>query len=303
MRILICSNGTQWARKSARFALQLFRETTHQLTILIFKERASDLDASRESITRATRKKEGQTGATRSAETIEQEIRDLVDELDIDTEIEWLSGEGDLSKHVLDIAEDYDLVCVGGGGRGGFSQNMLGLVADDLVRKGKGNLMVTKTTDRICRNVLVALHPQSVNRELAHYLGQLFEETPASITVDVLWKDSPGRFDGYFDAAVGQRVKDMMDADLFEDPEQLRELIEIIDSYGVTGKSSYQDFHSLDELVDNVDPAAYDLILVRPPDDHAGLIEMMEPVTKSLDLMRKSSTNVMLLRTLSTIDP
>lgn len=302
MRILICSDGSEWARKSVQFALQLFGDTAHELTILIFKERPSKLDSSRKSIVRGTRKKEGQTGADRSIEKIEREIRDLVEELGVHTDISWLKGEGAFADHILDIAGDYDLVCVGGGGRGGFSQHTLGLVADDLIREDKGNLMVTKTSDAICRNVLVALHPKSVSTELAHYLGQMCEGTPASITVNVLWKEAPNRFDGYFEGTVSQRVRDMMDADLFENPDQLKDLIDIINSYGVSGKSSYQDFHSLDELVDNVDPAAYDLIIIRPDEEHAGLIEMMEPVNRSLDLMRKSDSNVMLLRSLSLLD-
>lgn len=299
MRILICADGSRWALKSARFALQLFRHTAHELTILTFKIRARELPKTRKTITRATRKKEDNIGAERSAVTIERELEDLVDELSIDTrEITWLREEGDMAEHVLDIAEDYDLVCLGGAGKGGFSQHMLGLIADQVVLEGKGNLLVTKTSDCVCRDILVALRSSSIDDNLANYLGTLFQGSSARITLDVLWEELPGRFEGYLDAAVGQRMKEMVDDELFEPPEELQNIVEILDGYGIECTWSYKDYHSLDELINDVEPNAYDLMIIHPPPRSTGLRQLLEPRKQSLNLMRKSSPNVMLLRDL-----
>lgn len=299
MRILICSDGSRWALKSARFALQLFRPTTHELTILTFKVRAREMSKEKKTITRATRKKEDNIGAERSTATIEQELEDLVGELSIDTrEITWLREEGDMAQHILSIADDYDLVCLGGAGKGGFSQHLLGLIADEIVLEGKGNLLVTKTSDTICREVLVALRSSSVDDELISYLGTLFEGSSARLTFDILWEELPGRFEGYLDAATHQRMKQMVDDELFEPPQKLKDIATILDEYGIESSWSYQDYNSLNELIDDVEPNSYDLIIVHPPPRSTSLRQILEPRKQSLNLMRKSSPNVMLLRNL-----
>ncbi len=303
MRILICSDGSKWATKSARFALQLFRDTAHELTVLAFKTRAKELETTQKKMIRGTREKEDNIGAQRSLTIIEEEAQDLVGELIVDThEVHWMRQEGDMVSSILAIANDYDLICLGGAGKGGFSQNMLGLIVDEVVKKGDGNLMVTKKSDAKCRDVLVALMPETVTEELAHYLGVMFKGSPATITIDVLWEDLPERFEGYLNAATGQRVKQMVDADLFHDPHQLRDIVAIIESYGVDCSASYQDYKSLNQLIDAVEPASYDLIIVHPPSRDSGLLQLIEPEKQSLNLMRKSSANVMLLRSLPALD-
>ncbi len=299
MRILICSDGSKWAQKSARFALQLFRDTVHELTILVFKQRASGMTPAKKSMTRGTRDKQDNLGADRATEVIAREVEDLVDDLSIDhREIAWRQDEGNMADHLLEIADDYDLICLGGAGKGGYSPNMLGLIADEIVKRGDGNLMVTKTSDDICKKVLVALSPKSIDEDLAHYLGQLFQDSPASVTIDVLWEDLPPRFEGYLDAATGRKMKQMVDSDLFDDPKKLRRIIDVIESYGIDADSSYQDYHSLEELIEDVEPTAYDLLVLRPSTEDSGFLQMIEPSKQSLNLMRKSSTNVMLLRSL-----
>ena len=304
MRILICADGSRWALKSARFALQLFGDSAHQLTILTFKLRAREMPEAKKTITRATRKKEDNIGSERSATTIETELQELVDELSIDAhEIAWMREEGDMAQHVLEIAEDYDLVCLGGAGKGGFSQHLLGLIADEIVLKGKGNLLVTKTSDSLCRNILVTLHSSSVDDQLANYLGSLFQGCSTKITLDVLWEESPGRFQGYLDAVTRQRMKQMVVDDLFEPPQGLQDIVDILAEYDIESSWSYRDYRSLDELIDSVEPDSYDLIVVPPPPRSTGLRQILEPRKQSLNLMRKSSPNVMLLRDISDIVP
>ena len=305
MRILICSDGSKWAYKSARFALQLFRDTAHELTILVFKQCAAKMSSTKKTITRATREKEDNIGAQRSPDLIDEEVHELVEDLAIDgTDIRWLHEEGDMARHILDIAKDYDLVCLGGAGKGGFSQNMLGLIADEVVTEGKGNLMVTKSSDVVCKNILLAVTPSSLSEGLAHYVGTLFEGSPAAITIDVLWDALPQRFAGYLEATPAQRVTEMVDADLFDDPDHLQNIIEIIESYGIESSFSYRDYKSLSQLIDDVEFNSYDLIIVHPESPKKGLTEgLLQFVgagekNQSLDLMRKSSPNVMLIRSL-----
>lgn len=303
MRILICSDGSKWAQKSARFALQLFRDTTHELTVLVFKLRPNKMDSTPEKITRGTIDKQDNIGAGRSPKTIERRVEGLVDGLDVEhDEIDWLYEQGDMAAHVLTIASDYDLVCVGGAGKGGFSQKMLGLVADTIVKEGKGNLMVTKTSDVVCRRVLVALTPASIDGRMAHYLGSMFKETPASITIEVLWEELPGRFEGYMEGTTGERVKRMVKDNLVKKPGKLEEFAETIESYGVPTAISYQDYESLNLLIEDVSADAYDLLVVHPPEPEETILTRLEPEKQALTLMRKSSPNVLLLRNLDVLD-
>jgi nucleotide-binding universal stress UspA family protein len=300
MRILICSDGSKWAQKSARFALQLFRDTTHELTILIFDQQTKDLDAAQKSMVRGTRDKEDNVGSNRSSKTIETELQDLVDEVHVDMqkEVVWQREEGNMANHLLDVAKDYELICLGGAGKGGFSRHMLGMIVDEVVMKGEGNLLVTKTSDAQCRDILITLPPQDTDdANMAHYLGRMFKGSNATITVNIMWGDLPHRFEGYLDAAVGQRVKRMVDEDLFPDKRnRLNDITEIISSYGLECEASFQDYKSMSELVDDAKPSSYDLVVVRPPAPGDGFLQQLEPNKQSLNLMRKSDSNVMLLR-------
>lgn len=299
MRILICSDGSKWAQKSARFALQLFRDTAHELTILVFKQRSKDLNAAQKSMVRGTRNKEDNVGSSRSSEIIETELHDLADDIRVDAkEVAWKREEGNMATHLLDVAKDYELVCLGGAGKGGFSRHMLGMIVDEVVMQGEGNLMVTKTSDERCRDILIALPPEDTDDEnMAHYLGRLFEGSNATITINIMWSDLPHRFEGYLDAAVGQRVKRMVDEDLFPDKRnRLDSITRVITSYGLECKAAFQDFKSMSELVDDAKPSSYDLVVVRPPAPGDGFLQQLEPNKQSLNLMRKSASNVMLLR-------
>ena len=300
MRILICSDGSKWAQKSARFALQLFRDATHEITILVFKQRPRDLNAAQKSMVRGTRDKEDNVGSDRSSNIIKSELQDIVDEVHVDMhkEVVWQHEEGNMANHLLNIAKDYELVCLGGAGKGGFSRHMLGMIVDEVVMQGKGNLMVTKTSDAQCRDILITLPPEDTDDvHIAHYLGRLFQGSDAAITVNIMWSDLPHRFEGYLDAAVGQRVKRMVDEDLFPDKRnRLNSITRIISSYGLECKAAFQDYKSMSDLVDDAKPSSYDLVVVRPPAPGDGFLQQLEPNKQSLNLMRKSASNVMLLR-------
>ena len=47
---------------------------------------------------------------------------------------------------------------------------------------------------------------------------------------------------------------------------------------------------------DDAKPSSYDLVVVRPPAPGDGFLQQLEPNKQSLNLMRKSDSNVMLLR-------
>ncbi|MES3629682.1 MAG: universal stress protein [Longimonas sp.] len=299
MRILICSDGSEWAQKSARFALQLFRETAHALTILVFKQHTDALEGEKKSIMQGTQDKEDNIGSERSSSVIEDELHDLVGDFDIAVdEVAWEREEGNMASHLLDIAPDYELICLGGAGKGGFSRSMLGLIVDEVVLEGKGNLMVTKKSDASCRNVLVVLPSEDVyDTDTIHYIGRLFKGSDVVVTVNVLWSDLPHRFEGYLEAATGQRMKRMVDEDLLPDKrDRLEKIKKILKSYEVESKVAYQDSGSVSELVDDAKSSSYDLIVVHPPAPGTGLLQQLEPNKQSLNLMRKSEANVMLLR-------
>ena len=299
MRILICSDGSKWAQKSARFALQLFRDTVHELTVLVFNQLAKDLDAAQESMVRGTRDKEDNIGSDRSSQIIETELHDLADDVRIDAkEVVWKREEGNMATHLLDVAKNYELICLGGAGKGGFSRNMLGMIVDEIVMEGKGNLMVTKTSARPCRDILIALPPEDTDdANMAHYLGRLFQGSNATVTVNIMWGDLPHRFEGYLDAATGQRMKRMVDEDLFpRKRSRLDSITKIMSSYGLECEAAFQDYKSMSELVDDAKPSSYDLVVVRPPASGDGFLQQLQPNKQSLNLMRKSASNVMLLR-------
>ena len=299
MRILICSDGSKWAHKSAQFALQLFRHTVHEITVLVFKQRTQALDADQKALIKGMRNKEDNVGSDRSAHQIETDLQALVDEImEADKPVQWTHAEGNMANHLMEVADDYDMVCLGGVGKGGFSRNLMGVFVDELVMDSNGNLLVTKTSDALCRDVLVALPPKDTDDEhMAHYLGQLFAGSGVTITVNIMWSDLPHRFEGYLEAAARQRVKRMVDDDLFPDKHhRLNYISRIISQYDLTCKAAFKDYKSMGELVDGVKPSSYDLMVVRPPAPGDGFLQQLEPKKQSLNLMRKSSSNVMLLR-------
>ncbi len=299
MRILISADGSQWAVKSARFALQLFRNTDHEVTILVFKQRARDLPKKKEKITRDLRRKGDLEGAARKADVIEEEVEDLVDELSLKQgDVEWRQARGDMAKYLLGVAPNYDLVCIGGAGKGGFSQQLLGMIADEIVMSGEGNLMVTKATDKLCRKVLVTVMVNDLSDKLANYLGSLFGGTGTELSLEVIRDDQPRRFDGYLNAASGERLKQMAQDDLFVDSSRRDEVTEIIESYGVECHYADRDFESMGDLIDKADPNSYDLLIIHPPPEDSRLFGLFGNEAKHLKLMRRSQTNVMLLRRL-----
>ncbi len=299
MRILISADGSQWAAKSAKFALQLFRDSDHDVTILVFKQRARDLPKKKETITRDIRRKDDLEGAARKADVIEEEVEDLVADLAIEHDsVEWKFARGDMAKYLLGVAGSYDLVCIGGAGKGGFSQQLLGMIADEIVTTGTGNLMVTKATDQICRKVLVTVMHNDLSDELARYLGTLFAGTGTTLALEVISDDQPRRFEGYLNAASGERLKQMAQDDLFVESRRHREIKDIIESYGVECRLSDRDFESMEDLIDTVDPEGYDLLIIHPPPEESRLFGLFGSEAKHLKLMRRSQTNVMLLRRL-----
>lgn len=299
MRILIASDGSKWAQKSARFALQLFRHTAHELTILVFKKRPEEVEGPRKAIAQGAQNKKDNVGAERAPQAIEQEAKDLVEELAIE-EIEWRRDEGDMAGHLLDIADEYDLLCLGGVGKGVFSQNMLGMIVDKVVMEGHGNLLVTKKSETECQDVLVALPSESLENEaLIHYLGTLFQGSSIHVTIHVLWEALPERFEGYLEATSARKMKKMVDEELFSgNKEKLQNLVDIIESYDLECSASFQDYESVEQLIDHGELGHYDLIVVHPPAPGSGFVEQLEPKKQSLNLMRKSTSNVLLLRSI-----
>lgn len=299
MHPLICSDGSEWAQKSARFALQLFRGTSNEITVLVFKQRPRALDAEQQAMVQGAREKGDNLGAARAADEIDRELHVLVKEiLGDDSAVHWKQADGNMAEHLLGVANDYDIICLGGVGKGGFSRNLMGVFVDELVLKGTGNLLVTKTSDALCHNVLLALPPEDADdKNMAHYLGQLFEGSGVNITINIMWSDLPHRFEGYMEASMGQRVKRMVDEDLFPDKRRrLGHITGILNDYGLTSKAAFKDYGSMSDLVDAAEPNSYDLIIVRPPAAGDGFLQQLEPNKQSLNLMRKSASNVMLLR-------
>lgn len=297
MRILICFDGSTWARKSARFALRLFKNTPKHLTLLTFKRQPEHEQPGTERL--PAQDKADNVGAEREPMTIERELSSLAKSEDV-ADASFIEGAGDLVGHLLSIAPQYDLVCLGGAGKGGFSQYTLGHIVDGVVLKGQGNLLVTKRSDSKCQNVMIAITRERAEDEhLIDYLGKLFQGSPCALTIHVLWEELPHRFEGYLQGATAEKMKQMVGQNLFQkNRAELQNLTDHLASYGLDAQASYHNMPSMEKMVEEVDPEAYDLVVIYPPSRSDGMLKRLEPKKESLNLMRKSTCNVMLLRSL-----
>lgn len=293
MHILICYDGSYWARRSTRFALRLFANTDHRLTVLVVDRPDHDIS---EPV--ADEPESDRCGADRSMTELESDVRELVDKLDVSPQLNWRHETGEMFDAITTVCGDCELICVGGTGRGVYSASMLGTVGRRLVRQGRKNILVTKHTDEVCRNAVVAVTESGFDARLAHHLGTLFESTSTRLNIEILWGELPTRFQGYLDASIGRRLQQMIDADMFDRPDEIARPADILESYDLDVTISFQSRPSLDHLIDDFEDVGYDLVVLRARPHDARLLRQFEPDNRLIELMRRSIPNVMVLRTL-----
>lgn len=300
MKILVCTDGSRWAQDSVRFVVDLFRNSVHELTVLVFKQRPGDLTAAEKRIARGTSSKHEKSGQERPGSEIEGEVREIVGRLEVHSAVVGLEqAEGDLSEHILRVAADYDLVSLGGAGRGGFSHDLLGMIANRVILEGTGNLMVTKRVEGPCRRVLLAVRRERVDRELLDWVGTLISGADVELTLWVLTPRVLKRFEGYMEAVRGERLRKVGEAETSPGERALMERVaDALAGHGVKAAVDVKTGVSFSGMIDEVEPRVYDLVMIHPPFDPPGPFQDIEPAKLALKLLRKIPSNVLLLRSL-----
>ncbi|MGM0381493.1 MAG: universal stress protein [bacterium] len=288
MKILVLTDGSEGAQKSTRFAVKLFQFTSHEIKVVVFKSNDKELPEAEEE----------RIGADRALEEIKTETDEIVgDSSNKLTDVEVLTDRGNLMEYIDGVADDYDLVCLGTAGKGAFTENVLGEVPANVIRYGRGNLLINKGNDSECRRSVICAPLAAFTEELAEFVIGLFTDFPGEIVIYPLLENYPRRFEGYRDASGKKKVEEMVEDEVFpHDHERLDQFVKILESEDFVTNFKFCEGTSTADLIDGFTARDYDLIIIHAPGGEHEFLPDFEPGKQMLQLVRKSPTNTLVLR-------
>ena len=288
MDILILTDGSEGAQNSTRFAVNLFQFTEHKIKVVVFKTDESKLPD----------EEENRVGADRALDIIRSETdRIVADNSNKLTDVEVLSDEGDLLEYINQVADEYNLVCLGTTGRGAFTENVLGKVPADVIQYGSGNLLIHKGEPIDCKRSILCAPLAAFTEELAEFITTLFTDNPGLVVISPLLENYPHRFEGYRDASGKRKVEELVkDGAIDHKHEQLNTFLDVLEEEGFSTELKPHEGINTANLIDSFSPRDYDMIILHAPGGEHEFLPDFEPGKQMLQLVRKSPTNTLILR-------
>lgn len=253
MRILICTDGSKYAKEAIRFGGLLARGAKAHLTLLGVVEGPDEKEKVRQSLERAKY-------------LLAQDVAAL----------EMKTRTGHAAEEILSETEEneYDLVVVGSRGRRGITRFLMGSTAARIVQHSQISVLIVKGSRPSLQKILVCTGGAERGEEDVGFGGKVARSTRAQVTILHVMSQLP----------LTRRAKwEDLEATAEEllqrnTPEgvHLRKGLQILGELGVTGKVKVRRGLVVNEILAEAEEGGYDLLVIGAhvtPDLHPLLLD------------------------------
>jgi len=260
MRILLATEGGEKGAKDIRFLSSVLRGGDHDVDMVYVKEVEEDMPEKHYEIAKETQEKKKVAPPGEGRKDVLEEMGDIADETGI--QVEQIGLKGDPAEQILKKARigSYDLISIGSGGRGIFTKEILGLVANRIVKESPISVMVAKGEKKSCQNVLICTKGEEESLGVFEFAGELFEGSDVEFTT-LHVVESFSRLGGYMENVEEELQQVAQD---FEPPgEDVHERgIEILEEHGLDSERKLREGGFAEQVLEESREGGHDLVVL-----------------------------------------
>ncbi len=241
MKILLCVAGMPYAEAAVSFGSIIAGVTESPVTLLHVARRKEDRAASERILAAAAEMLPGLTAGT----------------LRVETRIRW----GDPVKQILaEVREGhYDLTIIGARQGGALTQQLLGSVAQKVVRRLPTSVVVAREVGLSLEHVLICTGGKDVAVPVIETGARLAEAAHAQATLLHVTDTAPGMYTGLH--ALEETLPKLLQANT-PTSRHLRRGAEILERYQVTAELKLRQGIVADEILREIREGDYDLVAI-----------------------------------------
>ncbi len=241
MKILLCVAGMPYAEAAVSFGSIIAGVTESPVTLLHVARRKEDRAASERILAAAGEMLPGLTAGTLAVET---RIR-----------------QGDPVKQILAEVQEghYDLTVIGARQGGGLTQQLLGSVAQKVVRRIPTSVVVAREVGPSLEHVLIRTGGKDVAVPVIETGARLAEAAHAQATLLHVTDTAPGMYTGLH--ALEETLPKLLQANT-PTSRHLRRGAEILERYQVTAELKLRQGIVADEILREIREGDYDLVAI-----------------------------------------
>lgn len=258
MKVLLVTEGGERGEKNIQFLSPVAKAGPHDVDLVYVKEVEEEMPKKHYDIAKDTQEKKGVAEPGSERKTLLDRMSSVAEDLDI--EVEQVGLKGDPAEQILERAEKgYDLVAMGSGGRGIFKKEMLGFVANTVVKESPVSVLVVKGEKKRCRRVLIVTKGGEKSRGVFDYTAELLGDGDFDITTLQVAESFP-RLRGYMETVeedIQRAVKDIRPAD-----EYVEQGVEVLEDQGLRSEMKFREGEFATQVLEESKEGNYDLVVM-----------------------------------------
>ncbi|MBS1262896.1 MAG: hypothetical protein MAG715_00060 [Methanonatronarchaeales archaeon] len=260
MRILLATEGGERGTKDLRLLNSITSAGGHDIDIAYVQEVEDEMPSKHYEIAKETQKKKGVAEPGAERKTVLDQMSVVADEEGM--EVGRIGLKGDPAKQILKRVRkgDYDLVSLGSGGRGIFTKEILGFVANRVIKESPTSILVMKGEQEKCERVLVCTKGGAESLEVFEFAGRLLSGGDFEVTTLYVGEPFP-RLQGYMETVeedIQQVVED------FRPPGEpyIEKGVEKLKGYGLDSERKVREGDFQEQVLEEAGGGNYDLVVL-----------------------------------------
>lgn len=258
MKVLLVTEGGERGEKNIRFLSPVAKAGPHDVDLVYVKEVEDEMPKKHYDIAKDTQAKKGVAEPGSERKTLLDRMSSVAEDLGV--EVEQVGLKGDPAEQILERAEKgYDLVAMGSGGRGIFTKEMLGFVANTVVKESPVSVLVVKGERERCRRVLIATKGSEKSRGVYEYTAELLGGGDFDVTTLQVAESFP-RLRGYMETVeddIQRAVEDIQPSD-----EYVEQGVEMLKGNGLRSEIKFREGEFAAQVMEEAKEGNYDLVVM-----------------------------------------
>lgn len=259
MNILLVTEGGERGEKDIHFLSGVITAGDHDVDLVYVKEIEEEMPKKHFDIAKDTQVKKGVAEPGARRRPLLNDMASVAEESGID--VEQVGLKGDPADQILARAEmGYDLVAMGSGGRGIFKKEMLGFVANKVVKESPVSVLVVKGEKEACKKVLVCTKGGEKSREVFRFTGELLGGGEFDITTLYVSESFP-RLKGYMET-VEEDIQRVVEDFRPGQEEYIDRGIELLRRHGLDSERTLREGAFDEQVLEEAKEGDYDLVVL-----------------------------------------
>lgn len=259
MKILLATEGGERGEANIRFLSPVIKAGGHHVDLVYVKEVEEEMEPKHYDIVKETQEKKGVAEAGASRKPVLSEMAEVARVSGF--EVDQVGLKGDPAEVILERADQgYDLIAMGGGGRGIFTKEMLGIVANRIVKECPVSVMINKGEAESLDRILLCTRGDDKARVVFEFLAEFlggggFDVTALHVT------QSFSRLKGYMES-VQDDIEEVANQFKPEKGSFLEEGIELLGREGIEAEPRVREGDFDEEVLAEAKEGNYDLVVL-----------------------------------------